>query len=176
LFFTSYNRLIADLFLSIYVQAASERNALAREQGAAMLEFQQGKYAVEQVAILSQLLSSQQDSLRNARAMLHEMEKENDENSLDEEEHADARSMVEFWKGMCEETKASLRRQSVNVGGTTAAVLPVQMARKTSTSTSPGKVVIDVDTSNKSSSSEADSCDYSSVDSPRRRIRTVTSW
>jgi small-conductance mechanosensitive channel len=152
------------LFLSIYIQAASERTALAREQGAAMLEFQQGKYAVEQVASLSQLLSSQQDSLRNARATLREMEKENDENSLDEEEYADARSMIEFWKGMCEETKASLRHQSVNVVGTVAAVLPVKPARKTSTRTNPGKAVIDVDTSNKSSSSEAGSCD-SSVDS-----------
>jgi hypothetical protein len=132
-----------------------------------MLEFQQGKYAVEQVANLSQVLSSQQDSLRNARARLREMEKENDDNSMDEDEYTEARSTIELWKGMCEQTKAALIRQSANVVGTGAAVLPVQ-PRKASSSTKPGKTVFDVDISNKSSSSEADSCDSSSYSGSMR--------
>lgn len=127
-----------------------------------MLGFQQGKYAVEQVASLSQVLSIQQESLRNARSTLRSLERENAENSLDEEE--DARSMIEFWKGMCEETKAALRRQSANVVGMGAAVLAVQPA-KARTTIKPGKTVLNVDTTNKSSWSEADSSDSSSIGS-----------
>jgi hypothetical protein len=131
-----------------------------------MLEFQQGKYAVEQVASLSQVLSSQQESLRNARTTLRELEKENDKNSLDEEE--DARSMIEFWKGMCEERKDALRRQLSSVVGMGATVLPVQPANARTTS-KPGKTVLNEDTTHKSSSSEADSSDSSSFGSMAKK-------
>lgn len=64
---------------------------------------------------------------------------------------------------MCEETKAALRRQSANVVGTGAAVLSVQPAKASTNTTKQGKTVFNVNTSNKSISSEAaDSCDSSS--------------
>jgi hypothetical protein len=61
---------------------------------------------------------------------------------------------------MCEETKAALRHQLANAVGTGAAVLPaVQPGKASHNGTKPRKMVFNVYKSNKSSSSEADSCD-----------------
>jgi hypothetical protein len=89
-----------------------------------VLEFQQQKYVVEQVASLSMVLSNQQERLQNARATLRELNKENNGNSFDDERE-EARLMIEFWKDMCKKTKAALQHQSNSIIRMGTAVKPV---------------------------------------------------
>jgi hypothetical protein len=121
------------------------------------MALQRGKYAVENVAGMSQLLASQEESLLRAQKVLREMKKGSDCDSSDEER---ATSTIEFWKKRRNETMANLELLSGSLD--TALFQPGKTGTR-------GKPVFDIDASDNSPASEASSSDYSSHSSMARK-------